>query len=63
MTTNKLNIRREVRALGKPKKLSQKYQIVIPPSARDLLKVSAGDQLQFWEYRGLIIVTKGDMLG
>ncbi len=54
----KSDLQREGKPLGKPKKLSQKYQIVLPPGARDLLKVSAGEELQFWEFHGSIIITK-----
>jgi bifunctional DNA-binding transcriptional regulator/antitoxin component of YhaV-PrlF toxin-antitoxin module len=54
----KSDLQREGKPLGKPKKLSQKYQIVLPPGARDLLKVAAGEELQFWEFHGSIIITK-----
>ncbi len=54
----KSDLQREGKPLGKPKKLSHKYQIVLPPAVRDLLGVKEGEDVQFWEYHGSIIITK-----
>jgi hypothetical protein len=51
-------IKQKGRTLGNPKKLSYKYQIVVPPGARDLLEVSQGEELQFYEYQGSICLLK-----
>lgn len=55
----KSDLERYGHPLGKPKKLSGKFQVVIPPGARDLLKATEpGEELQFWEYHGSVILVK-----